>query len=142
MIPLMSISRNFWSGADEGMGLFRQFDVHKADQITRVELNMGIAIRDQPAAHYPAANGTCRATARAVYFGAKSVDFWIRAGRPFGVKGGGRRPPPIHRSPRREQARRDFITHNVHHAWAIGYRSRQLSHDPRAHSAGSETDPK
>src|SRR5262249_30692416 len=49
MIPLMSISRNFFLGSEPtiGRGIFRRFDVKRASQIVREEmLKMGIDIRD------------------------------------------------------------------------------------------------
>jgi simple sugar transport system ATP-binding protein len=49
MIPLMSISRNFFLGSEPttGWGPFRRFDVEAADRISRDELRkMGIHVRD------------------------------------------------------------------------------------------------
>src|SRR5438270_4467326 len=49
MVPLMSISRNFFLGSvpTKGWGPFKRFDVKKADEITREALaKMGIQIRD------------------------------------------------------------------------------------------------
>lgn len=82
MIPLMSISRNFFLGSEptKGWGPFRRFDVRAADEITRAELTkMGIAVRD--------------------------------TSQPVGTL-----------SAREQGLGVIFITHNAHHAWAIGDR--------------------
>ena len=62
MIPLMSISRNFFLGSEPttGWGPFRRFDVEAADRISRDELHkMGIQVRDtgSRSAPSPAASG-------------------------------------------------------------------------------------
>src|ERR1041384_4057236 len=49
MIPLMSISRNFFLGSEPtvGWGLFKRFDINKANGVVREEMHkMGIDIRD------------------------------------------------------------------------------------------------
>lgn len=131
MIPLMSISRNFFLGSEptKGWGPFRQFDVHKADEISRTELNnMGIAIRDtsQPVGTLSGGERQSVAIARAVYFGAK-VLILDEPTAALGVKEAGVVLRYIARA--REQGLGViFITHNVHHAWAIGDTFTLLSH--------------
>ncbi|MBA2758775.1 MAG: sugar ABC transporter ATP-binding protein [Chloroflexia bacterium] len=130
MIPLMSISRNFFLGNEPtaGWGPFRRFDVATADEITRVELNqMGIAIRDtsQPVGTLSGGERQSVAIARAVYFGARIL-ILDEPTAALGVRQAGVVLRYIARA--REQGLGViFITHNVHHAWAIGNRFTLLS---------------
>lgn len=131
MIPLMSISRNFFLGNEptKGWGPFRRFDVSLTDEITRVELNrMGIAVRDtsQPVGTLSGGERQSVAIARAVYFGARIL-ILDEPTAALGVKEAGVVLRYIARA--REQGLGViFITHNVHHAWAIGDRFTLLSH--------------
>lgn len=123
MIPLMSISRNFFLGSEPttGWGPFRRFDVAKADEITRTELNrMGIAVRDtsQPVGTLSGGERQSVAIARAVYFGAKIL-ILDEPTAALGVHQAGVVLRYIHNA-RQEGLGVIFITHNVHHAWAIG----------------------
>jgi len=125
MIPLMSISRNFFLGAEPttGWGPLRRFDVAKADRVTRDELaKMGIRVRDteQPVGTLSGGERQSVAIARAVYFGAK-VLILDEPTAALGVKEAG----VVLRYIAQARARGlgvVFITHNVHHAYPIGDR--------------------
>ena len=125
MIPLMSVARNFFLGAEPtaGWGPFRRFDVGRADRITRDELaKMGIHLRDtdQPVGTLSGGERQSVAIARAVYFGAK-VLILDEPTAALGVKEAG----VVLRYIAQARARGlgvIFITHNVHHAYPIGDR--------------------
>jgi simple sugar transport system ATP-binding protein len=125
MIPLMSISRNFFLGSEPKVswGPFRQFDVKFADRTTREELaKMGINVRDTTQAVGTLSGGERQsvAIARAVYFGAK-VLILDEPTAALGVKEAG----VVLRYIAQARARNlgvIFITHNVHHAYPIGDR--------------------
>lgn len=125
MIPLMSISRNFFLGTEptRGWGPFRRLDIAHMDAVSKAELNrMGIAVRDtsQPVGTLSGGERQSVAIARAVYFGARILVL----DEPTAALG-------VHQSGvvlrYINQARESglaviFITHNAHHAWAIGDR--------------------
>ncbi len=125
MIPLLSVSRNFFLGAEptKKLGPFRRFDVTTADTITRDELRkMGISIRDtgQPVGTLSGGERQSVAIARAVYFGAR-VLILDEPTAALGVKEAG----VVLRYIAQARARGlgvIFITHNVHHAFPIGDR--------------------
>jgi simple sugar transport system ATP-binding protein len=125
MIPLMSVSRNFFLGSEptRGIGPFRRFDIGLADRITREELaKMGIHIRDtsQPVGTLSGGERQSVAIARAVHFGAK-VLILDEPTAALGVKEAG----VVLRYIAQARARGlgvIFITHNVHHAYPIGDR--------------------
>ena len=125
MIPLMSISRNFFLGSEptRGWGPFRRFDMHFADRVTHDELSkMGMQLRDtaQPVGTLSGGERQSVAIARAVYFGAK-VLILDEPTAALGVKEAG----VVLRYIGQARARNlgvVFITHNVHHAYPIGDR--------------------
>jgi simple sugar transport system ATP-binding protein len=125
MIPLMSISRNFFLGSEptRGWGPFRRFDMHFAERVTHDELSkMGIQLRDtaQPVGTLSGGERQSVAIARAVYFGAK-VLILDEPTAALGVKEAG----VVLRYISQARARNlgvVFITHNVHHAYPIGDR--------------------
>lgn len=125
MIPLMSISRNFFLGSEptKGWGPFKRFDLAYADRVTIEELGkMGIRVRDtqQPVGTLSGGERQSVAIARAVYQGAK-VLILDEPTAALGVKEAG----VVLRYIAQARARGIaviFITHNVHHAYPIGDR--------------------
>lgn len=125
MIPLMGISRNFFLGSEPtaGWGLFKRFDMKKANQIARDEMaKMGIDIRDPEQAVGTLSGGERQsvAIARAVYFGAK-VLILDEPTSALGVKQAGTVLRYIAKA-RAQGVAVIFITHNPHHAYPIGDR--------------------
>jgi simple sugar transport system ATP-binding protein len=125
MIPLMSISRNFFLGSEptKGWGPFKRFDLQYADRVTREELaKIGITLRETTQAVGTLSGGERQsvAIARAVYFGAK-VLILDEPTAALGVKEAG----IVLRYIAQAKARGlgvIFITHNPHHAYPIGDR--------------------
>ncbi len=125
MIPLMSITRNFFMGRERsvarGKGLFERLDMKRANAIAREEMaKIGIDVRDPTQAVGTLSGGErqCVAIARAVYFGAK-VLILDEPTSALGVK----QASVVLRYVAQARARNlgvIFITHNVHHAWAVG----------------------
>ncbi len=123
MIPLMSITRNFFMGREvtKGSGPARRFDIETANRVAREEMKkIGIDVRDPTQAVGTLSGGErqCVAIARAVYFGAK-VLILDEPTSALGVKQASVVLKYV------AQARNRglgviFITHNVHHAWAVG----------------------
>ena len=139
MIPLMSISRNFFLGSEPTRGLwpFRRFDVVTADRIVRQELNqMGIAVRDtsQPVGTMSGGERQSVAIARAVHFGAK-VLILDEPTSALGVKQAGVVLKYVVQAKKRGCGV-IFITHNPHHAWLVGDRFTILN---RGRSLGTYT---
>ncbi len=131
MIPLMGISRNFFIGREptRGAGPFKRFDVAKADRITREELHkIGIDLRDtaQPVSTLSGGERQSVAIARAVYFGAKIL-ILDEPTSALGVKQAAIVLRYIART-REQGIGVIFISHNVHHAYAIGDRFTVLNH--------------
>src|SRR6476661_6877599 len=142
MIPLMSISRNFFLGAEPtvGWGPLRRFNVAYADRVTREELSkMGIQVRDttQPVGTLSGGERQSVAIARAVYFGAR-VLILDEPTAALGVKEAG----VVLRYIAQARARgvgAIFITHNVHHAYPIGDRFTLLNRG-RSYGTFAKTD--
>lgn len=125
MIPLMSITRNFFLGSEptRGRGPFRRFDVRRANTVACDELRkMGIDIRDpeQPVGTLSGGERQSVAIARAVYFGAK-VLILDEPTSALGVKQAGTVLRYIAQARSRGIAV-ILITHNPHHAYPIGDR--------------------
>jgi simple sugar transport system ATP-binding protein len=125
MIPLMSISRNFFLGSEptRGWGLFKRFDTQTANRIAREEMmKMGIDIRDTEQAVGTLSGGERQsvAIARAVYFGAK-VLILDEPTSALGVKQAGSVLRYVAKA-RQQGVAVIFITHNPHHAYPIGDR--------------------
>lgn len=125
MIPLMSVARNFFLGSEptKGRGLLKRFDVDFASRVAREEMaKMGIDIRDpsQPVGTLSGGERQSVAIARAVYFGAKAL-ILDEPTAALGVKQAG----VVLRYIAQSRARGlgvIFITHNPHHAYAVGDR--------------------
>ena len=123
MIPLMSITRNFFMGREvtKGTGPMRRFDIETANRVAREEMKkIGIDVRDPTQAVGTLSGGErqCVAIARAVYFGAK-VLILDEPTSALGVK----QASVVLKYVAQARARGlgvIFITHNVHHAWAVG----------------------
>jgi simple sugar transport system ATP-binding protein len=125
MIPLMSISRNFFLGAEpvSGIGPFKTLDIRQADRVTREALKgMGIDLRDtsQPVGTLSGGERQSVAIARAIHFGAKVV-ILDEPTSALGVKEAAVVLRFI------AQAREQgigviLITHNINHAFPIGDR--------------------
>jgi simple sugar transport system ATP-binding protein len=125
MVPLMSIWRNFFLGAEPrtGIGPLQWFDSGKAKRIVRKELQeMGIDIRDpdQPVGTLSGGERQSVAIARAVYFGAR-VLILDEPTSALGVKQAGVVLKYVLQARDRGVAV-IFITHNPHHAYPVGDR--------------------
>jgi simple sugar transport system ATP-binding protein len=125
MIPLMSITRNFFLGSEltKGRGPLRRFDVRRAGVIVREELRkIGIDVRDpdQPVGTLSGGERQSVAIARAIYFGAR-VLILDEPTSALGVKQAG----TVLRYIAQARARGIaviLITHNPNHAYPIGDR--------------------
>ena len=137
MVPLMSVWRNFFLGAEptKGFGPFRRIDIEQAKQIAKEQLaEMGIDIRatEQPVGTLSGGERQSVAIARASYFGAR-VLILDEPTSALGVKQSGV-------VLRRIVEARDrglaviFITHNPNHAYPVGDRFVILN---RGHSMGN-----
>ena len=137
MVPLMSVWRNFFLGAEptKALGPFKWIDKERARSIAKSELlKMGIDIRDteQPVGTLSGGERQSVAIARAGYFGAK-VLILDEPTSALGVKQSG----VVLR--RVVEARNSglaviLITHNPSHAYPVGNRFLILD---RGHSLGS-----
>ncbi|CAN7351606.1 ATP-binding cassette domain-containing protein [Mesorhizobium sp. LjNodule214] len=125
MIPLMSITRNFFMGREplRGFPPFRNIDFRHCDQVTREEMHkIGIDVRDPSQAVGTLSGGErqCVAIARAVYFGAKIL-ILDEPTSALGVAQTSMVLKYIHQVQQKGLGV-IFITHNVRHAFAVGDR--------------------
>ncbi|KKC39610.1 ABC transporter ATP-binding protein [Devosia epidermidihirudinis] len=125
MIPLMSVTRNFWMGQEprKQWGPFRFLDMDMASRVTMEEMRrMGIKLREPDQAVGTLSGGERQtvAIARAVYFGAK-VLILDEPTSALGVRQTANVLATIDRV-RKSGIGVVFITHNVRHALAVGDR--------------------
>ncbi|MEK8028453.1 MAG: hypothetical protein RLY78_2622 [Pseudomonadota bacterium] len=125
MIPLMSVTRNFFMGREPetGWGPFKRFDMALADRITHEEMRrIGIDVRDPQQAVGTLSGGErqCVAIARAVHFGAKVLIL----DEPTSALGVAQTSMVLKYigQVRERGLGVIFITHNVRHAYAVGQR--------------------
>jgi len=124
-VPLMSVWRNFFLGAEptKGAGPLRRLDVAAAKRTMRDEMaKMGIDVRDpdQPVGTLSGGERQAMAIARAVYFGA-SVLILDEPTSALGVKQSGVVLRYVLQA-RERGVGVIFITHNPHHAYPVGDR--------------------
>lgn len=124
MIPLMSVTRNFFMGREPTKGRWpKRFDVEKANAVTMEEMRkMGINLRaaDQAVGTLSGGERQTVAIARAVYFGAK-VLILDEPTSALGVRQTSNVLATIDRV-RNQGIGVVFISHNVRHALAVGDR--------------------
>jgi simple sugar transport system ATP-binding protein len=139
MIPLMSVTRNFFMGREPlvGFGPFRHIDFKHCNEVTRAEmLKIGIDVRDPNQAVGTLSGGErqCVAIARAVYFGAKILIL----DEPTSALGVAQTSMVLKYIKQVQQKGLGviFITHNVRHAYAVGNRFTVLN---RGKTLGTRT---
>jgi simple sugar transport system ATP-binding protein len=125
MIPLMSVTRNFWMGREpiKKLGPLKMIDFDKANTVTMEEMRkMGINLRspDQAVGTLSGGERQTVAIARAVYFGAK-VLILDEPTSALGVRQTANVLSTIDKV-RKKGIGIVFITHNVRHALAVGDR--------------------
>jgi simple sugar transport system ATP-binding protein len=125
MIPLMSVTRNFFMGREptKGRGILKRFDAETANEICMEEMRkMGINLRgpDQAVGTLSGGERQTVAIARAVHFGAK-VLILDEPTSALGVRQTSNVLATIDRV-RNQGIGVVFITHNVRHALAVGDR--------------------
>ncbi len=139
MIPLMSVTRNFFMGREptKGRGLLKRFDIDTANEITMTEMRkMGINLRgpDQAVGTLSGGERQTVAIARAVHFGAK-VLILDEPTSALGVRQTANVLATINRV-RAQGVGVVFISHNVRHAMAVGDRFTVLN---RGQTLGTAT---
>ena len=125
MIPLMSVTRNFWMGNEplRRFGPLKFMDFAKANRVTMEEMaRMGINLREPGQAVGTLSGGERQtvAIARAVYFGAK-VLILDEPTSALGVRQTSNVLATVDKV-RKAGIAVVFITHNVRHALAVGDR--------------------
>ena len=125
MIPLMSVWRNFVLGAEPetGLGLFRRLDVAGCIRIAREALaRLGVEMRDlsQPVGTLSGGERQAVAIARAIHFGAR-VLILDEPTAALGVRQASAVLEYVRRA-REGGVGIILITHNPHHALAVGDR--------------------
>jgi len=131
VLPLMSVSRNFFLGNEptRGRGIFRRFDMEFADRTAREQMaQIGITVRETSQLVGTMSGGERQtlAIARAEHFGAR-VLILDEPTSALGVK----QAAIVLRHILKARARGlavIFITHNVQHALPVGDRFTILSH--------------
>lgn len=125
MIPLMSITRNFFMGREpvHGVWPFSRLDLHECDRIVHAEMRrIGIDVRDPTQAVGTLSGGErqCVAIARAVYFGARVLIL----DEPTSALGVAQTSMVLKYigHVKANGLGVIFITHNVRHAYAVGDR--------------------
>jgi simple sugar transport system ATP-binding protein len=126
MIPLLSITRNFFMGREpvkNRLGPFSFMDMALADRIVHEEMRrVGIDLRDpqQPVGTLSGGERQCVAIARAVHFGARLLIL----DEPTSALGVAQTSMVLKfvRQVRGRGLGMIFITHNVRHAYAVGDR--------------------
>ncbi len=131
VLPLMSVSRNFFLGNEptKGFGPFRHFDVATADRVARQRMKeIGIEVRETSQLVGTMSGGERQtlAIARAEYFGAR-VLILDEPTSALGVKQSAIVLRHILRA-RANGLAVIFITHNVQHALPVGDKFTILSH--------------
>ena len=125
MIPLMSVTRNFFMGREpqKGWGPFRRFDTEHANAVTMTQMQeMGINLRapDQAVGTLSGGERQTVAIARAVYFGAKIL-ILDEPTSALGVRQTSNVLATVDKI-RSQGIGIVFISHNVRHALAVGDR--------------------
>jgi simple sugar transport system ATP-binding protein len=125
MIPLLSIWRNFFLGAEPcvGAGPFRRIDRAHCEGVVTAELSrLGVQLRDpaQPVGTLSGGERQAVAIARAIHFGAR-VLILDEPTAALGVKQAGVVLRYIAKA-RERGVGVVFITHNPHHAYPVGDR--------------------
>jgi len=126
LVPLMSVSRNFFLGREPTRlrwGVVRVFDRRLAARVATERLaDLGIAVRDAEQAVGTLSGGErqCLAIARAIHFGAR-VLILDEPTAAIGVKQSANVLRIVTRA-RDRGISVIFITHNVHHAYPVGDR--------------------